>query len=175
MKKPVTIKKNYGLTMIELVLAMVVFSIIGSVMTQMVSRSGIAYSTTKENISDLSELRYAFKRLEKEIRHIDYNAGTYNIDWWTTTNVLSFTKLDGKLVTLTYTPASNLLELSYDVPLATGTLLDNVNSFTTSFLKFDGTAATDGTDVGFVLLNTTINIGNSTQSLSTRIALRDKI
>ncbi|MDH3326510.1 MAG: prepilin-type N-terminal cleavage/methylation domain-containing protein [Gammaproteobacteria bacterium] len=176
MRKFSSIKKNNGLTVIELVIAMVVFAIIGSVMTQMVSRSGMAYNATKDSIAELSELRYAFKRMEKEIRQTDYTLGVYNIGL-ASPSVLTFTKIDGTFVTLTYTPASNLLELSYDIPaVTTATLLDNVNTFTASYYLSDGITTTTNTSlITFIQLDATINIGNSTQNLSTRIALRDKV
>lgn len=167
--------KQSGLSLIELIVAMVIVGIIGLSLNQYLIGSVKAYIATKNNISALTKIHSIDKRLNLEIREVNFNS--INNAFNTTT--LLFTNIDTvTLVKFEYDAVNNLLKMDYADPALT-ILSDNITAFTFTYYKNDGTTPVligvdPSSDIAFVTYNYDITENGVSYTSIGRVMLRDR-
>lgn len=169
-----------GMTLIEMVLAIVIVSIVLAATAPIIGNTFQSYITTRSALDATSKERLAIERIAREIRDVNFAAGAYAFTSVNpgTTNTTAFTKTDG--VTVTVATALPQVTLGYSNLLAgTGQLLTNdVASLGIRYLREDLTnPGVTAANVRFVEITLTLNVPNTTGALHTertRVALRDK-
>ena len=163
------IRKQKGMTLVEVVISIFVFSIIALVVARFVESSDESYRATKNNIAALTKLRLLDERLTKEIRRTRYNAG-YNIN--TASNaVFEFIDVDGVTANFFYN-GSDTLQVIYDTPAVASPLSDQLTAFDFNYYQFDGTATAILADIRFVEWVMTLSENGISYSLTNRVSLR---
>jgi hypothetical protein len=162
-----------GLTLIELVLSLFIFGIIGGTATVML-RNGFELTTASNDAQEMASVqRYVNERIAKEIRAVSYDTLTssYNITLMTSTQ-LRFTKFDSNQVTITL--GASDITLGYSVPAVSSTLTDKVTAGNFTYYQADGvTLATSNVDIRFIELTLTLTRDTTAYNSKIRIALRD--
>lgn len=137
-----------GFTLIELVMTMVLIGIIAFVVANSMSTGFKAYFTTDFRNEALNQARIAMERMTREIRNVrsrtDVPTGT--------NNQFCFTDINGTRISFRYDGSANILrgEGGAGCPGATeNTLSTNINSFSFSYIRPDGTV-----DAAFSAVNT---------------------
>ncbi len=168
-----------GMTLIEMVLAIVIVSIVLAATAPIIGNTFQSYVTTRSALDTTSKARLAVERIAREIRDVNFNvgAGAYQFTTMTPTNA-TFTKTDGTTVAIIAIGAN--LNLSYSTLLvAPPPLLTNdLNALSLQYFQEDGTTTTTNPAlVRFVEIGVTLNVPNTTGAVHTertRVALRDK-
>ena len=170
------VKRQAGVTLIELVLVILILSVAAVAMSNFLSSSTKAYNAVEKSTDGYNKLTYAMSRLSNEIKTVDFDSAvpSFVINGNYSTTHFEFDNVDGVTVVLTY--ASNNLTLSYS-SLAGGaayTLADNVSSFSFTYYKSNGvdTPASE-TEIEFVEFDLTIVIDNVNYHSKSRVALRN--
>ena len=166
-------KKQSGLTLLELVIAIIIMGIIGTATSSYLLNSVQAYFATESNINALTKSRLIDIRLETELREINFNsigAGFNNTN-------LSYTNIDTvTAVEINYNAVSNNLELNYDA--ITTTLSDNITVFTFNYYRENLTTVIPGTDpasdIIFIEYSYSISEDGVTYSSTGRVMPRDR-
>lgn len=168
-------RSQQGFTLMEMVIALVVLGLLGSVAGYGLVGGVLAFSETTGNVKTLGNLRYANERMAREIREIRRNPGTpanYDISTMTASNLV-FTRLDGITVTLTAAPP--LVQLGYSTPALNQTLTDEVGSMGFTYLQADGsTAATGNNDIAFVDFELVLSHNGNNYPQRSRVSLRNR-
>lgn len=162
-----------GFTLIELVISIVLISLLAAVGTTMISDSFDLTYMMNGSQSSAAKARNTLERLEREIREVGYNAGSYRTSTANmTASSFTFTKSDG-ITTVAIVRSGTTLTLN-------GTpLTDNVDSFALAYLQIDSTGAvtttTVPTNLRFVEISLTVRDAASGQAIPqlTRVALRN--
>lgn len=100
-----------GFSMIELVIAIAVLSIIAAMGAPLLANGLRFFDAAKIDLDTLSKERYATERIVRELRAIRFNTGTNQYDVTLTgagVTAISFTKTDGVTVTLSGATPPNL-------------------------------------------------------------------
>ena len=164
-----------GFTLMEMVIALVVLGLLGSVAGYGLVGGVLAFSETTGTVKTLGNLRYATERMAREIREIRRNPVTpanYDISTMTAGNLV-FTRADGITVTLAAAPP--LVQLGYSTPALTRTLTDEVGSLTFSYLQADGsTSATGNNDIAFVDFELVLSHNGNNYPQRSRVSLRNR-
>jgi len=174
----IKLNKQNGLTLIELVLAIIIMSIIGTTITSFSLNSVKAYGAVEENLTALTKMRLINTRLDIELREVDHDGTNFSIDAGYDTNALLFANIDPAIPTVKfeYDGGANELKLDYADPAIT-ILSDNVTAFTFNYYDTNGDPLTPGvdpeTDIVFVEYSYDISEGNATYSSTSRVLLRD--
>jgi len=166
-------RKQSGLTLLELVIAIIIMGIIGTATSSYLLNSVQAYFATESNINALTKSRLIDIRLETELREINFNsigAGFNNTN-------LSYTNIDTvTAVEINYNAVSNNLELNYDA--ITTTLSDNITVFTFNYYRENLTTVIPGTDpasdIIFIEYSYSISEDGVTYSSTGRVMPRDR-
>lgn len=170
-------RRQRGFTLIELIITTVLLGLLGAVGTSMISDSFDTTRMVDASQVSAAQARYAFERLEREIRETQYTGGAYTISTMTATRLV-FTRNDGVTVTIDKTGSN--LTLGYSSPATTSTLTDQASALTLNYYSIDpGTgAATSGataSNVRLVEIALSLQDKASGQTLSqrTRVGLRN--
>lgn len=165
-------RRQRGFTLIEMVLAITVMSIVALVGAQILASGSASYSAATDSIDTFAKLRYAMTRMAAEIREANYNGTQYQFTTMAS-NQLVFTKQDTTTVTVA-TSGSNVT-LGYSSPAVTATLTDQLSSLAFAYYQSDAqTAATSAANVAYVQVTLTLSESGTLYSRRQRIALRDK-
>jgi len=166
--------KQNGLTLIEVVIAIIIMSIIGTVFGNYLVNGVKAYINTEKNITALQKSLLIDMRIDKELREVDYNGGTFDISDFSSTT-FTFTNIDAATtVQFDYDAASDILKMDYADPAVT-ILSNNITAFTFNYFEGDGiTAAASIADIAFVEYNYTISEDGTSYSSVSRVMLRDR-
>ena len=172
------LRRQRGVTLLELIVAIVLLGMLAAVGTNMISDTMRTSYYATENHSSGSQARFAAERIAREIREMAYGASGYTITAKSATS-LAFTKADGTAVTLTCasgcTAATNTVTVTYAT--TTATLAEHVaaNGFALAYLDLDGLVTTVNNDMRFVQI--TLSLQNTktgmTDSIRTRVFLRN--
>lgn len=162
-----------GFTLVELVMAIIVLSVIAALTAPMLLKGMQAYEGTHGSLRTLDQLRYATERLAREIRETNLNAGSYAINM-AAAPPLTLTKTDGVVVTVS--SAGSDLNLGYSAPAVADVLSDQYSTVAFAYFDANGNATASGSDVRYVEITLTLtNPGNGQNySQRTRVALRDR-
>jgi len=164
-----------GFSMIELILSLVILSVLGATAGYALTGGVRAYAENADVLQTLGKLRYASERMVREVREIRRDAGAperYDITAMTATT-LSFTRINGEVVTLNADPP--LLNLAYATPAGSWILTDEVSSMDFAYFQQDGsTVATSNSDVAFVEFNLALSLDGKLYPQRTRVALRNR-
>lgn len=168
-----------GMTLIEMVLAIVIVSIILAATAPIIGNTFQSYITTRSALDATSKARLAVERIAREIRDLNFNfgAGAYQFATMTPTNA-TFTKTDGTTVAIAAIGAN--VNLSYSTLLggAPQLLTNDLNALNFRYLQENGTTTTTNPAlVRFVEIGLTLNVPDTTGAVhaeTTRVALRDK-
>ena len=132
---------------------------------------------TENNITALTKSQLIDKRLELELREVDFSGGVLSIDVTFNSTTLTFTNIDGVTpVQINYDAVGNNLKLDYANPAVT-ILSDNITAFTLTYYQGDGiTVSTPGvvSEIAFIEYNYDITEDGNTYSSVGRVMLRDK-
>lgn len=171
--KPILVKQC-GFTLIEIVIAVVIFGILGSVGARMLTSGLSAYNATDSAMDALSKLRYSTERMVREFYQLEATVTGFSIANMTPTR-FTFTKTDATVVDIVATPP--LLTMSYStVPGVTAPLTDNLQSCTFKYYMIDGvTPATTVLNIAYVEINITLQVDGVSYPQRTRIGMRAKI
>lgn len=173
-RRYVSLLRQRGITMIELVLAIIVTSIIAVPIAIYASGSVKAFMQTKDNINALTKIRNTGVRITKEIRKLNYNGAQFDVSSMTASQ-FQFVNTDGITVRFDYNAVTQLLSLYYSTPALTATLADQVVAGAFVYYRSDGiTAAGSGADIAFVEYSFTLQEGGVSYSTRNRIMLRDR-
>ncbi len=168
-------RRQQGFTLMEMVIALVVLGLLGSVAGYGLVGGVLAFSETTGTVKTLGNLRYANERMAREIREIRRNPVTpanYDISTMTASNLV-FTRSDGIIVTLTAAPP--LVQLGYSTPALNQTLTDEVGSLNFTYLQADGsTAATGNNDIAFVDFELVLSHNGNNYPQRSRVSLRNR-
>ena len=165
---------QYGFTLIEMVISLVVLSLLGAAAGHGLSGGALAFSSGADAVHTLANLRYASERTAREIREIRRDLVTPDVYDISTMNpaTLAFTKSDGTGVTLTSAPP--IVTLAYSSPSGSPTLTDQVSSFAFAYYQADGiTTATGNADVAFIEFELVLTRDGNNYPQRTRVALRN--
>ncbi|MGD8937342.1 MAG: prepilin-type N-terminal cleavage/methylation domain-containing protein [Thiogranum sp.] len=168
--------QNRGFTLVELVAALVLLSLMASFALPYLGNGVRAYNDTARSLQTLGKLRYAGERVARELREIRRAPGG-GFDIVTPVGApgdrIRFVKSDGVRVTLD--GSSPVVTLSYDSVAAETafTLTDQLVGLTLNYYTRDGlTQATSVNDVAFIEFELVLNNG-SEYSQRSRVALRN--
>lgn len=167
--------KQSGFSMIEMIISLVILAVLGATAGYGLTGGVRAFSESSDVLQTLGKLRYASERIVREVREIRRDTIIpINFDIATmTATTLSFTRVNGTVVTLTANPP--LLTLAYAVPAGIRTLTDEVSSMNFAYFQKDGsTAATNNADVAFIEFNLVLSQAGKTYPQRTRVALRNR-
>lgn len=168
-------RRQQGFTLMEMVIALVVLGLLGSVAGYGLVGGVLAFSETTGTVKTLGKLRYANERMAREIREIRRNPVTpanYDISTMTASNLV-FTRSDGITVTLAAAPP--LVQLGYSTPALSQVLTDEVGSLSFSYLQADGsTAATGNNDIAFVDFELVLSHNGNNYPQRSRVSLRNR-
>lgn len=165
-----------GMTLVEMVIAIIVVSIVLAASAPIIANVFRDYITTRSALDATSKARLAVERIVREIRDVNFNfgAGAYQFTTMTPTNA-TFTKTDGTTVAVTV--AGSNVNLSYNSGPAQ-LLTDDLNALTIDYFQQDGATPTaDPALVRFVRIGLDLNVRDTATAVhteSTRVALRDK-
>lgn len=170
-------KTQAGLSLVELVVAIIIMGIIGLIISHYMSSSVIAFLSTKNNITALQKTHLIDSRLEAELKEVNHNGTSYDINSAFNSTTLTFTNIDSSTtVEINYDGALNILKLDYTSPAVT-ILSDGVTAFSLSYFQADGTtSSTPGTvsEIEFVQYNYTISENGVSYASTGRVFLRDR-
>jgi len=160
-----------GFSMIELVIAIVVLSIIAAMGAPLLANGLQFFDAAKTDLDTLSKERYATERVVRELRAIRFNAGSNQYDvtlGGAGASSISFTKTDGVTVTLSgATPPD--LNITYSSGGGTVLLTDQLASIAFTGYTDDGVATT--TDPALMrYIDVALNLQRSPTSSFARIA-----
>lgn len=165
-------RRQRGFTLIEMVLAITVMSIVALVGAQILASGSASYTSATDSIDTFAKLRYAMTRMAAEIREANYNGTQYQIATMAS-NQLVFTKQD--TTTVTIAASGSNVTLGYSSPVVTATLTDQLSSLAFAYYQSDAqTAATSAANVAYVQVTLTLSESGTLYSRRQRIALRDK-
>jgi len=158
----------------EIVITLIIFGILGSVGSQLLSNGLSVYNASDDALDTLSKLRYATERMAREFYQIQATPSGYSIAVMNA-NQFQFTKADGTSVDIT--ASLPLLTMSYDsVPGVTAPLTDKVQSFNFKYYQIDGvTPATSVLDIVYIEINITLQVKGVSYPERTRVAMRAQI
>ena len=159
-----------GFTLIELILAMLIVSIIGTTLIGTLTGGARAFTRVSQLQSDYGAMRIAVARLAKEIRWIRRDPALpsdYNINVMTNSQ-FQFINEDG--VTVTLTVSGGNLTIAYNAVAGSYPLLTNLNSASFSYFDANGAVTASRTEVRRVALNLDANAMTTANVVS--IALR---
>ncbi|HSH92193.1 MAG TPA: prepilin-type N-terminal cleavage/methylation domain-containing protein [Ramlibacter sp.] len=163
-----------GFTLMELVIVIALLGILSALGASIFVDSFTVTRMVDSTQRTAGSSRYALERLARELREVKYSALTtaYTITLTAPAGTLAFTRSSGgveQVVSVALTGSD--LTLSYGTPQV---LAKNVSAFTASYLKIDGTTATAGTNVRFVVLALTVTdpVSGQASSERLRVALR---
>ena len=165
-------KNQSGLTLIELVISIVIISIIGLSLSNYLLNSVKTYMATEKNITALTKSQLIDKRIELELREVDFNLGAYSITTSSNTTVAFTNAYSAKLIEINYDGVANNLELNYDG--VTTILSDNITAFDLNYYDADGNPTAIVADMIFIEYNYNITEDGITYSSIGRVMLRDK-
>jgi prepilin-type N-terminal cleavage/methylation domain-containing protein len=77
--RPKCPRSSRGVTMIELVYAMVIMGILGAALLPMAFNGLRAYEATRQQVETLDQTRYAMERIAREIRETRFTGGTADL------------------------------------------------------------------------------------------------
>jgi len=162
---------HQGMSLIELVIAISILSIISLVVTQYLQGSVSSYQAVKNNSSALMKLRLLDERLSREFRRTRYTAPVYDITSGFNSSGYEFVDLDG--VTVTYSYTGNSLSVAYSSPVVSNVINDQLTAFSFNYYQSNGvTAATLAAEVKFVEWVMTLTENGNIYSLTNRVMLR---
>lgn len=170
-----------GMTLIEMVLAIVIVSIVLAASAPLIANTFQSYISTRNALDTTSKARLAVERIAREIRDVNFATGAYAFTSVNpgTTNTTSFIKTDG-VTTVTVSTALPQVLLGYSNFLAglQQLLTDDVAALSFRYLREDLTnPGVTVANVRFVEITLTLNVPNTAGGVHTertRVALRDK-
>lgn len=167
---------NYGFTLMELVVTLIVLGLMSAFAVPYMSNGVRAYNDTAAALQTLSKLRYAGERIARELREIRNVDGKFDIN--VPVNVpgdrIVFKKTDGQQVTISDTAptlslAYNTLADNADFPLT-----DKLTRLTFNYYQSDGVSQATGVDnVAYIEFELILNDASG-YSQRTRVALRNR-
>lgn len=170
-----------GMTLIEMVLAIVIVSIVLAATAPIIGNTFQSYVTTRSALDTTSKARLAVERIAREIRDVNYVAGAYQFATMTASDV-TFTKTDGTVVQVDRVGTD--VRIRYTLPppaIGPFVLTNDVTAGAANFVitYLDATSAPGATaaNAAFVQIDLTLDVPNTTGALHTertRVALRDK-
>ena len=170
-------KNQTGLTLVELVVAIIIMGVIGLIISNFMGNSVNAFLSTKNNITALQKTHLIDSRLEAELKEVNHNGTSYDINTAFSSTSLTFTNIDTTTtVEINYDGASNTLKLDYTSPAVT-ILSDGVSAFSLSYFQADGTtSSTPGavSEIVFIQYDYTISENGVSYVSTGRVFLRDR-
>lgn len=171
-----------GIALIELTMTIVIIGIVAAAGAPMLANGLRMFQAATVDLNTLSKQRYAMERMARELRAINYNGGAGRYDVTLASpgaSGIGFTKTDG--VTVTFTGAPPLLQITYSTGGGAVTLTDQVatNGIAFTGLAADGVTATvDAAQMRFIdvtlsLLRPPANTGSFPRVM--RVQLRDRL
>ena len=176
-------RRTKGFTLIELITAIVVISIIAAAGAPVLVNSVRAYNSTLNVVMTLDKLRYASERMAHEFR--EASRATLNMS----TTAPQFTKIDYLISGTTITSTSygitlfgdtstGLVTISYSGGTATRATLTDQLSSTANPLKFtyydqNGATTTSAASVRYVDIQLILRANGQDYSERTRVAIRN--
>ena len=195
MKTPIARLSQFGFTLVELVISIVLLGILATVGSSMLSDSFRTTRLVNDSNASKALARYVVERLAREIREIKYlNMGKYcveqigGLDTMTATrfvfdkrsNAMGLDRLncgvDSNRVSINYSAPN--LTLAYATPALSAVLTDRVapGGFALRYLQSDGvTASTSSATLYLVEISITLTDATGAQGLPQRmrVALRN--
>lgn len=170
-----------GMTLIEMVMAIVIVSIVLAASAPLIANTFQSYVTTRSALDATSKARLAVERIAREIRDVNYAAGAYQFATMTASDV-TFTKTDGTVVQVDRVGTD--VRIRYTLPppaigpfVLTNDVTAGAPNFALTYLDATGAAGATAANVAFVQVTLTLNVPNTTGAVHTertRVALRDK-
>jgi prepilin-type N-terminal cleavage/methylation domain-containing protein len=167
-------KKQCGLTLIEMIITIVVLGALGALGASMFVDAFRASSMVNSGQATADQARYAVERMGRELREVKYANG-YQLTSGVASGVNTVTFVNGSNVTVTIARSGAQLNLAYSSPAVSATLANNVTNFQLDFKQLDNSAATSTSDVRFVVITLTVRDAENglVVSQQTRVALRN--
>jgi type II secretory pathway pseudopilin PulG len=170
------------MTLIEMVMAIVIVSIVLAASAPIIGNTFQSYVTTRSSLDATAKARLAVERIAREIRDVNFVAGTYQFGMMTSTDV-AFTKTDGTVVRVDRAGAD--IRIRYTAPppvIGPFVLTDDVTAgapnFVITYLDSTGAPGATAATVAFVQVTLTLDVPNTLSAIPhterTRVALRDK-
>ena len=173
--------RSRGMTLIEMVLAIVIVAIVLAASAPIISNTFQSYVTTRSVLDATSKARLAVERIAREIRDVNFAAGAYQFGTMTATDV-AFTKTDGTAVRVDRAGAD--VRIRYTLPppaigpfVLTNDVTAGAPNFALRYLDSTGAAGATAATVAFVEIALTLDVPNTLNAIhteQTRVALRDK-
>jgi len=168
------IRNQSGVTLIELIIVLIIFSILAAGIASYLSQSMRAFMAAKDGLAGLGISQYVDQRIAMEIREINFEGSGYSITDFTT-DTLTFQNTDDvTTVQIKYDSASSRLLLDYASP-AVQTLANNITDFVFTYYDKEGIAGATVSTVVFIEYSYTIAESATGFSTTSRVMLRDKI
>ncbi len=157
MRSKISLQRDLGFTLVELVISIVLVGMVAAVGTSMLKDTFATAQMVNDNTASVGQARYVLERLAREIRETKYANSTatpatycsgtitdqYCITAFSATNLV-LSRSDGVTVTIcngtnstTCTGGSSLF-LGYSSPATTSTLTSQVGSFTLTYYDVNG-------------------------------------
>lgn len=160
-----------GFSLIELIIAIVVLSIIAAMGAPLLAKGLQLFDAATADLDTLSKERYATERIVRELRAIRFNAGTNQYDvtlGGAGATSVNFTKTDGVTVTLDGAAPPNL-NITYSSGGGTTLLTDQLASVAFTGFTIDGvTTTTDPAAMAYV--DVALSLARSPMNSFARIA-----
>ena len=168
-------RQALGFTLIEIVMVMVIVGVLAGLAAPIFSQGLTAARLTTENLHTLAKLRYATERLAREIRQINYNAGSYDVTTMSATSLV-FGKDDRVNTTVSLVKSGSDITLGYSAPPVTGILTDEVKGFALTYYDSGGIVTANSRNLAYVEINLALQnpVTGASFTQRTRIALRDR-
>lgn len=157
-----------GFTLLEMVIALAVFSVIATLGVQLIGTSLEAYNESAPRLRTLGDLRYAMQRIGRELRE---TRGA-DITIFQPTSMV-FTKLDGTQVGIGIGATS--LDLSYST-LNAGqvyALSNNLSGLALAYYDANGAVTAVASAIAFVEVDITLSYDGTVFQQRNRYALRN--
>lgn len=166
-------RASAGFSLVELIVSIVVLGVLAAVTAPIFSSSLRVYVESDAHLTTLGKARYTTERIARELREVQYNAGTNSYFFAAMgPNNMTFTKQDGTTVTLSV--AGSNVNMGYTPPGVMAPLTDELSALSFTYRTATGAAGASAATVASVDVSLSLSNRGATHTQRVRVGLRNQ-